>query len=253
MIIKSHIRGGYRAAAQYLKETGQNELVRLVEISDPLASNLDDAFRNMWAVGSTTRAKKPLHHVSINPRKDECLTDQQVFRICERLEEKYGYERGQHQRVIVEHIKDSRQHFHVIWNRINLRTGRPVWPGEHWNKSKQAAREMERELGLSRPLPRRSSRTRCRNKPQRRTAHGRSRRRRHRRFARDCAIGARGYLRICQHPLRDLRLWLDTAYPRGGWTRTNVGLVPARPPAGFSLHDLLRSIRRASAGERLER
>lgn len=27
------------------------------------------------------------------------------------------------------------------------------WPGQHWNKSKQAAREMERELGLKRPEP----------------------------------------------------------------------------------------------------
>jgi hypothetical protein len=41
-------------------------------------------------LGKTTRAKKPLHHVSINPMKDDRLTDEQVFRICQRLEEKYG-------------------------------------------------------------------------------------------------------------------------------------------------------------------
>lgn len=155
MIIKSHIRGGYRAAANYLKDVGANENIRLVEISDPGAKDLDEAFRNMWAVGKTTRAKKPLHHVSINPYKDERLTDAQVLLICARLERKYGYAPGAHQRVIVEHIKDGRQHFHVMWNRVSLRTGRPVWPGHHWNKSKQAAREMEAELGLKRPSPRR--------------------------------------------------------------------------------------------------
>jgi hypothetical protein len=155
MIIKSHVRGGYRAAANYLKQTGDNEKVRLVEFSDSSVKDLDEAFRNMWMVGKTTRARKPLHHVSINPYKDERLADAQVFRICACLEEKYGYRHGDHQRVIVEHVKDGRQHFHVMWNRVSLRTGRPVWPGHHWNKSKQAAREMEVELGLKRPVARR--------------------------------------------------------------------------------------------------
>lgn len=155
MIIKSHIRGGYRSAAEYLKEQGLNEKTRLVEISDPEAKNLDDAFHNMWVVASNTKATKPLHHISINPMKDERLTDKQVLAIVQRCEEKYGYKMFHHQRVIVEHIRDGRQHFHVIWNRVSLMTGRTVWPGEHWKKSKQVCREMERELGLKRPTPKR--------------------------------------------------------------------------------------------------
>ncbi|MDP9127155.1 MAG: relaxase/mobilization nuclease domain-containing protein, partial [Pseudomonadota bacterium] len=136
MIIKSHIRGGYRAAAEYLKEQGQNEKTRLVEISDPQANSLDEAFHNMWVVASNTKCTKPLHHISINPMKGEFLTDAQVLAIVERCEEKYGYKLFHHQRVIVEHIKDGRQHFHVIWNRVSLVTGKAIWPGEHWNKSK---------------------------------------------------------------------------------------------------------------------
>jgi hypothetical protein len=158
MIIKSHIRGGYRAAATYLKDIGENEKTRLVQITDPDAKNLDEAFHNMWTVASTSRAKKPLHHVSINPFKDERLTDEQVRKIVKRCEEKYGYKPDDHQRMIVEHIKDGRQHFHVMWNRVSLATGKAVWPGEHWKKSKQVAREMEKELGLKRPEPRRVKR-----------------------------------------------------------------------------------------------
>jgi hypothetical protein len=154
MIIKSHIRGGYRAAANYLKDPGENENVRLVQIGDHDARNLDQAFHNMWVVGRTTRATKALHHVSINPARGERLIDDQVLKICQRLEEKYGYRPGNHQRVIVEHIKDGRQHFHVMWHRVSLGTGRVVWPGHHWKKSKQTAREMEAELGLKRPQPR---------------------------------------------------------------------------------------------------
>ena len=159
MIIKSNIRGGYRAAADYLKAVGENEKIRLVEISDPDARNLDEAFQNMWSLASNTKCTKPLHHISINPFKDERLTDEQVLKIVERCEQKYGYKPGEHQRVIVEHIKDGRQHFHVIWNRVNMDTGRVVWPGHHWKKSKQAAREMEKELGLKRPMPRRMTRS----------------------------------------------------------------------------------------------
>ena len=42
-----------------------------------------------------------------------------------------------------------------MWCRVSLKTGKAVWPGEHWKKSKQIAREMERDLGLKRPTPRR--------------------------------------------------------------------------------------------------
>ncbi|MGB4102266.1 MAG: relaxase/mobilization nuclease domain-containing protein [Alphaproteobacteria bacterium] len=159
MIIKSHIRGGYRSAAAYLKAQGGNERIRTVEISDPDAKTLDEAFKNMWEVASNSKARKPLHHISINPMKDERLTDEQVLKIVERCEQKYGYKPGDHQRVIVEHVKDGRQHFHVMWNRVSLTTGKVVKSGEHWKKSKQAAREMEKELGLKRPTLRRMYKT----------------------------------------------------------------------------------------------
>ncbi len=154
MIIKSHTRGGYRAAADYMKEKGKNEKTRLVELSDPSAHNLDDAFHNMWVVAGKTKCTKPLHHISINPMKGEHLTDKQLMAIVDRCEEAYGYKMFHHQRVIVEHVKDGRQHFHVIWNRVSLMTGTPVWPGYHWKKSKEVAQEMEAKLGLKRTEPR---------------------------------------------------------------------------------------------------
>ena len=158
MIIKSHIRGGYRAAADYLKDVGKNEHIRLVEISDPDAKTLDEAFHNMWTVACNTKCKKPLHHISINPFKDERLTDEQMLKIVARAEQKYGYKAEEHQRVIVEHVLNGRQHFHVMWCRVSMVTGKAVWPGEHWKKSKQVCREMEKELGLKRPVPRRVKR-----------------------------------------------------------------------------------------------
>lgn len=100
------------------------------------------------------RAKKQLHHVSINPMKDERLTDAQVLRICVRLEKKYGYKHGEHQRVIFEHVKDGTPAFSRHVEPGEPRGRPPGMAGHHWNKSKQAAREMEAELGLKRREPR---------------------------------------------------------------------------------------------------
>jgi hypothetical protein len=82
--------------------------------------------------------------------------------IVQRCEEVYGYTMFHHQRVIVEHIKDGRQHFHVMWNRVSVMTGKAVYPGLHWKKSKEVAREMEIKLGLKRTATRRKKSTRVR-------------------------------------------------------------------------------------------
>lgn len=135
-----------------------------MEISDPDAHNLDQAFKAMWEVAAESYAQKPLHHISINPEQGERLTDEQVQFIVQRCESSYGYRGGSHQRVIVEHIKEGRQHFHVMWNRISLETGKAVWPGLHWNKSKQTAREVEMALNLKSPTAKPQSKAKLKRK-----------------------------------------------------------------------------------------
>ncbi len=218
MIIKSHIRGGYRSAAAYLKAQGENEKIRTVEISDPDAKTLDQAFKNMWEVASNSKAKKPLHHISINPMKDERLTDEQVLKIVERCEQKYGYKPGDHQRVIVEHVKGGRQHFHVMWNRVSLTTGKVVKSGEHWKKSKQAAREMEKEFGLKRPTPRRVQRAKPATMRTGRLSKGVYRPQQPNR-----PFQANGF-----KPIRPLRLTPSSAVPLKPMPQPIVGLAPQK-------------------------
>jgi len=148
MIITSCFRGRLKQAARYLTDKGDNEKVRTVDISDIDAETMDEAFRNMEAIAGHSKAKKPVHHISINPYKDEHLSDAAVLRIVRRCEEIFGYKLYEHQRVIVEHIKNGRQHFHVMWNRISLATGRVVEIGLDWFKAMFVARQMEKELGL---------------------------------------------------------------------------------------------------------
>jgi hypothetical protein len=153
MFIKAHIRGGYRAAAHYLGDKGKNEATRLVHMSDPDARDLDEAFHNMWLVASPTKAEKPLFHFSINPFKDERLTDKQVKRIAAAYAAKCNMDIAHHQHVIVEHIKDGRQHFHVMLNRVSEKTGKAIDPGLYKKKARECAREMEVELCLKRLVP----------------------------------------------------------------------------------------------------
>jgi hypothetical protein len=152
LFIKAHVRGGYRAAALYLNDQGKNEKCRLVTISDPDARNLDEAFHNMWLVASATKAEKPLFHFSINPFKDERLTDKQVKKIAKAYTAKCGMDISCHQHVIVEHIKDGRQHFHIMMNRVSD-SGKAIDPGLYKKKARECAREMEIELGLRRLVP----------------------------------------------------------------------------------------------------
>ncbi|MDR3450893.1 MAG: DUF736 family protein [Alphaproteobacteria bacterium] len=153
MFIKAHIRGGYRAAAHYLSSQGTNEVSRLVSMSDPDAKDLSEAFQNMWQVASQTKVEKPLFHFSINPFKDERLTDKQAKQIAEAYAGKCNINIEDHQHVIVEHIKDGRQHFHVMLNRVSEDTGRAIDPGLYKKKARECSREMEVGLGLQQLAP----------------------------------------------------------------------------------------------------
>jgi hypothetical protein len=162
MIIKPCVRAGYRQAAAYLQDKGENEKVRLVEISDPNAKNINEAFQCMWEVAYGTRAKKPLFHFSINPCLDERLTHKQAKYITDNYMKRCNLDPSQHQRVIVEHIKEGRQHFHVFVCRVNFKTGKCIDPGKYIIAAKRCAREMEKKFGLKSPVPRRVKRMQAR-------------------------------------------------------------------------------------------
>ena len=160
MVIKSHVRGGWSAMRDYLNNEGRfasfvnkNEVVRLVGGQNLASQDLTDMFREMWLCKGRYPVKTPVHHCSINPDpKGRNLTEPEVWQIVERLKEKFGYDKGLHQCLIVEHVHKGRQHWHVIFNRVEMNSRKAIWPGNkqhgHWIRSKLTAREMEKDLGL---------------------------------------------------------------------------------------------------------
>ncbi|MEI4195902.1 relaxase/mobilization nuclease domain-containing protein [Roseovarius sp. E0-M6] len=115
MILKGSARSGGSDLATHLLNAYDNERVELADIRGTIADDLHGAFAEFEAVASGTKAQKPLYSLSVNP--SEPLTREQYIEAVEAIENKLGLT-GQ-PRAVVFHIKDGREHCHVVWSRID--------------------------------------------------------------------------------------------------------------------------------------
>jgi Relaxase/Mobilisation nuclease domain. len=148
MIIKGGTRAGGADLGVHLSRTDTNEQVRLLELRGVAGMNLDQALREMEAFGAGTRCKSPLYHANIDPRADERLTPEQWGRAVDALEAKLGFT-GQ-PRALVQHVKEGREHVHVVWSRIDLERNRAIPDSHNFRKHEEVARALEREFGHER-------------------------------------------------------------------------------------------------------
>ncbi|MDR3485311.1 MAG: relaxase/mobilization nuclease domain-containing protein [Bradyrhizobium sp.] len=162
MIIKGGAAGNVGFWSHHLMRDDTNEEVRLVEISGVLADNLGAALRIMQAIARQSRSRGNfMYQANINPRADEILTPAQMMEAVERLERNLGL--AGHQRVIVEHVKHGRRHWHAIWNRVDVETLKVVDITGNFAAHARTSRELERAFGLS-PTPSPAGRTKPREK-----------------------------------------------------------------------------------------
>ncbi len=148
MIIKGGTRAGGADLGVHLNRTDTNERVRLLELRGVAGVNLDQALREMEAFGAGTRCKSPLYHANIDPRADERLTPEQWGRAVDALEAKLGFT-GQ-PRALVQHVKEGREHVHVVWSRIDLERNRAIPDSHNYRKHEEVSRALEREFGHER-------------------------------------------------------------------------------------------------------
>lgn len=148
MIIKGGTRARGADLGAHLSRTDTNERVRLLELRGVAGVNLDQALREMEALGAGTRCKSPLYHANIDPRADERLTPEQWGRAVDALEAKLGFT-GQ-PRALVQHVKEGREHVHVVWSRIDLERNRAIPDSHNYRKHEEVARALEREFGHER-------------------------------------------------------------------------------------------------------
>jgi hypothetical protein len=144
MIIKGSARkSGAKALADHLGNAKDNEKVNVLSITGTMASTMLEAFQDFEAVASGSRSNRPYYHASISPNRT--LTDEQRDRAIDLLEEKLGLE-GQ-PRVVVEHVKEGRQHWHVVWQRFDLERERMIDYSHNYRRHEEVARQCEREFG----------------------------------------------------------------------------------------------------------
>lgn len=148
MIIKGTSCAGARRLAVHLSRTDTNERAEVKELRGVAAEDLRGALLEMEAVAAGARTSKPFYHASISSRADERLTDAQRALAIERLEAELGLS-GQ-ARLVVVHEKESREHCHIVWSRVDPKNMRAISDSHNYRKHELVARALEREFGHER-------------------------------------------------------------------------------------------------------
>lgn len=145
MITKGASIHGRNLADHLLKP--ENERVEVLEMSGVCADNLHDAINVFDAFAQGTKCKKPIYHGKLNPSiNDRSLTREELETALSIFEENLGLT-GQ-PRIIVLHEKQGREHYHLIYSRINLDTMTAIPDSWNFLKHEKASREIEQALAL---------------------------------------------------------------------------------------------------------
>jgi hypothetical protein len=148
MIIKGKSRTGPEVLGPYLENAEKNERVSVLEIKGTIAQDLVGALQEMDAYAEGTRCDKPLYHAIISPEPPHRLTPEQRVEAVEALEKKLGFDG--HARTVVMHEKFGREHFHVVWTRIDVENMRSVSDSHNYRKHEEVSRNLERRFGHDR-------------------------------------------------------------------------------------------------------
>jgi hypothetical protein len=151
MIPKASQRGLGQDLATHLQNAYDNEYVEIAEVRGAVARDLHGAFAE-WEVcaHAMTGCRNYLYSLSVNPDPAQGqLTRAQYRDYIDRVEGKLGLS-GQ-PRAVVFHIKDGREHCHVVWSRIDTEHGKAVHQPFDRQKLMMVTRQFAREHGLALP------------------------------------------------------------------------------------------------------
>jgi hypothetical protein len=112
-------RGGGQDLATHLQNGHDNELMEVVDIRGAVAEDLHGAFKE-WEIQAETltRCRKYLYSMSINPAPSQgAMTREQYFDYIARTEK--ALDLTDQPRAIVSHTKRGREHWHVVWSRVD--------------------------------------------------------------------------------------------------------------------------------------
>lgn len=91
------------------------------------------------------KTEKPVIHISLNPHKDDVLSDEQLIAIGEEYMKKLGY--GNQPYIIYRHEDIGRPHIHIVSLRVREQ-GQKINDYKEWERSTAICRELERKYHL---------------------------------------------------------------------------------------------------------
>lgn len=161
MILKGNIRaGGQDLAAHLLNDRHEvnpdqhrqapsigNEKVEVAEVRGFVAEDLHGAFAEAEAIATGTNSTKPLYSLSINP--SQTMTREQYGQAIDKIERKLGLDNQP--RAVVFHVKNGREHCHVVWSRIDTEKMQARHMEFDRQKLREVARELVRDFGHEMP------------------------------------------------------------------------------------------------------
>jgi hypothetical protein len=151
MIPKASQRGLGQDLATHLQNAYDNEYVEIAEVRGAVARDLHGAFAE-WELcaHAMTGCRNYLYSLSVNPDPAQGqLTRAQYLDYIDRAEGKLGL--ADQPRAIVFHIKDGREHCHVVWSRIDTEQGKAVHQAFDRQKLMMVTRQFARDHGLALP------------------------------------------------------------------------------------------------------
>jgi hypothetical protein len=151
MIPKASQRGEGQDLATHLQNGFDNEYVEIAELRGTIARDLHGAFAE-WEVcaHAMTRCRNYLYSLSVNPDPAQGqLTRAQYLDYVDRVEAKLNLS-GQ-PRAIVFHIKEGREHCHVVWSRIDAEHSKAIHQAFDHQKLMMVTRQFARDHGLLLP------------------------------------------------------------------------------------------------------
>ena len=144
-------RGSGQDLATHLLNAYDNELAEIADLRGAIADDLHGAFKEWQVQADTlTRCHKYLYSMSINPDPEQGpLTRDQYMDYIRRTEETLGL--GNQPRAVVFHIKNGREHCHVVWSRIDADNQKAVHLAFDRDKLMRVTRGFARDHGLALP------------------------------------------------------------------------------------------------------
>ena len=147
MILKGNQRGNGADLAIHLMNSYDNESIEVAEVYGTVAGDLLGAFGEIEAVSLGTKATEPFYSLSIDPPQP--MTREQYFEAISAIE--HGLGLTDQPRAVVFHVKDGREHCHVVWSRIDIERMRAIQLSFDHSRLMDMACELSHKFGFELP------------------------------------------------------------------------------------------------------